>query len=169
MEKPKRIALVGSKLGLSFVLNTTTSDYYFSTEDHVGFTIQIFSPSNFADERNGDMTSILINTNTKSYLKLRPTTIQSKMAIHKYPSVRRGCLFEHELFEQYAGHYSFNDCLLKCKLRKLINVCDCMPFFLPTNFPDGTVTPIKCTLANNKCLNRWKCNLISNINIIFFI
>lgn len=150
------MGLIGSELGLSFVLNTTTSDYYFSTEDHVGFTVHIFNPSNFDDEHNGDVTRMLVNANTKNYYKLVPTTIQSKAAIQQYSPVQRGCLFENELFDQYAGHYSFNDCLLKCKLRKIINVCNCMPFFLPTNFPDGTFTPVKCTLAHNKCLNRWK-------------
>lgn len=158
VERPNKTALTGSKLGLSFVLNTTTSDYYFSTGDHVGFDVMIFPPSNFGDAQNGAVTRLLVNTNTKSYFKLVPTTVQSKAAIEQYSPVQRGCLFEHELFGQYAGHYNFNDCLLKCKLRKIITACRCMPFFLPTNFPDDTVTPIKCTLAHNKCLNRWKRN-----------
>lgn len=122
--------------------------------DHVGFNVQIFNPSDFADVQNGGLTQLFVDTNTKAYFKVMPTTIESKRSIEQYSPVQRGCLFEHELFAQYAGHYSFVDCLLKCKLRSVISLCGCMPFFLPTNFPDGTVTPVKCTLAHNKCLER---------------
>lgn len=158
MQKPTKTALTGPETGLTFVLNATTSDYYFSIGEHVGFTVQIFNPSDFADIGNGGMTQLFVGTNQKSYFKLIATTLESKSAIEQYSPVQRGCLFEHELFQQYAGHYSFVDCLLKCKLRTIISLCGCMPFFLPTNFPDGTVTPVKCTLAHNKCLERWKCN-----------
>lgn len=100
---------------------------------------------------------MLINAGKFTDFKLKTTTIESKAAIEQYTPIQRGCLFEHELIEQYAGHYSFVDCLLKCKLRRLIQLCGCMPFFLPTNFPDGTVSPVKCNLAHNKCLDRYKC------------
>lgn len=39
VEMPNKTSLIGPKLGLSFVLNATTSDYYFSTGDHVGFYV----------------------------------------------------------------------------------------------------------------------------------
>lgn len=127
---------VGPDTGLTFILNTTTSDYYFSTGDHVGFNVQILTATEFPDIQNGGLTQLFIDSNKKAYFKLIPTTIQSKSAIEQYSPVQRGCLFEHELFSQYAGHYSFVDCLLKCKLRNIINICGCMPFTLPTNFPD---------------------------------
>lgn len=157
MERPTRSGFTGSETGLSFVLNTTTSDYYYSTGDFIGFNVNIFNPSDFADIQNGGLTALFVNTNTMAYFKVKPSTIESKLAIEQYTPVQRGCLFEHELFDQYAGHYSFVDCLLKCKLQSIIKLCACMPFFLPTNFPDGTVTPVKCTLAHNKCMDRLKC------------
>lgn len=153
-----KVDFTGIDTALTIVLNTTPSDYYFSVGDHIGFNILIFEPSDFADNQNGGLTQLLVNRNSRSHFKIIPTTIQSKSAIEQYSPVQRGCLFEHELFKQYAGHYSFVDCLLKCKLQSIIDLCGCMPFFLPTNFPDGTVTPVKCTLAHNKCLNRYKCN-----------
>lgn len=143
-------------------MNTTTSDYYFSTGDFVGFKVQILNPSEFPDIQNGGLTQLFVDTNTKAYFKLIPTTIDSKSAIEQYSPIQRGCLFEHELFEQYAGHYSFVDCLLKCKLRNIITICGCIPFFLPTNFPDGTVSPVKCTLAHNKCLERIRRNYFTH-------
>lgn len=162
LEKSSKTGFTGPETGLTFILNTTTSDYYFSTGDFVGFKVQICSPTEFPDVQNGGLTQLFVDTNTKSYFKLIPTTIDSKRAIEQYSPIQRGCLFEHELFEQYAGHYSFVDCLLKCKLRNIITLCGCMPFFLPTNFPDGTVTPVKCTLAHNKCLERIRRNYVTH-------
>lgn len=131
LEKSSKTGFTGPETGLTFILNTTTSDYYFSTGDFVGFKVQICSPTEFPDVQNGGLTQLFVDTNTKSYFKLIPTTIDSKRAIEQYSPIQRGCLFEHELFEQYAGHYSFVDCLLKCKLRNIITLCGCMPFFLP--------------------------------------
>lgn len=167
VEKPRKAEFITSSTGLTVLLNTTTSDYYFSTGDHIGFNVFIFNPSDFGDNQNGGVTHLLVNSNTFADFKLKTTTIESKAAIEQYSPIQRGCLFEHELFKQYAGHYSFVDCLLKCKLRRVIQICGCMPFFLPTNFPDGTVTPVKCTLAHNKCLNRYKCNLHEPLMIYF--
>ena len=135
VEKPLKTGFTGPSTGLTIILNTTTSDYYFSTGDHVGFNVQIFHPSDFADQQNGGLTQLFVDRNTKAVFKLIPTTLDSKSAIEAYSPIQRGCLFEHELFQQYAGHYSFVDCLLKCKLRNIITICGCMPFFLPTNFP----------------------------------
>lgn len=138
-------------------MNATTIDYYFSTGDHRGFNIFFFDPADFSDNQNGGVKHLLMNAGKFTDFKLTTTTIESHAAIEQYTPIQRGCLFEHELFGQYAGHYSFVDCLLKCKLRRLIELCGCMPFFLPTNFPDGTFSPVKCTLAHNKCLDRYKC------------
>lgn len=169
VEKPIKTGFTGPESALTLILNSTTSDYYFSTGDHVGFYMYIFNPSDFADIQNGGLTQLLIDANTNSYFKIIPSTIESQSAIEQYSPIQRGCLFEHELFQQYAGHYSFVDCLLKCKLRYIINHCDCMPFFLPTNFPDGTVSPVKCTLEHNKCLERIRRNYFTMKSISLFI
>lgn len=158
VEKPKKVDFTGTETALTFVLNTTTSDYYYSIADFVGFQLYILDPDNYPDNQNGGLAQLMIGPNTRSYIRLMPSTILSKSAIEQYTPTQRGCLFEHELFDQYAGHYSFVDCLLKCKLRSVIELCGCIPWGLPTNFPDGTTTSVKCTLAHNKCLNRYKCN-----------
>lgn len=156
--KAHKIDFTGAETGLTFVLNTTTVDYYYSIADFVGFNLFILDPDNFPDNQNGGLAQILIGPNTHTHINLIPSTILSQSAIEQYTPTQRGCLFEHELFKQYAGHYSFVDCILKCKLRSVIELCGCAPWGLPTNFPDGTTTPVKCTLAHNKCLNRYKCN-----------
>lgn len=156
LEDAKKTGLIGSELGLSFVLNSTTADYYFSIGDHVGFYVQILYNSEFPDSANGGLTQMLIDTNTESFFKLMPITFISKPSVGQYSAVQRGCLLGHELFHQFGGQYNFVDCLVKCKLQRIVALCDCMPFFMPTNFPDQTGSRVKCTLGHNRCLARWK-------------
>lgn len=150
--------MTGQRYGLTFVLNTTTSDYYFSNGDHIGFYVNICASTEYPDAANGGLTQLIVETNKKSNFKLVPTTVRSKPSIEQYSPHQRGCLFKHELYDQYADHYNMVDCLQKCKIQKVIKLCRCMPFFMPTNFPGNINSPIKCTLADNKCLRESRCN-----------
>lgn len=156
--RPKRSEYTGTNTGLIVILNATTSDFYFPIGNTMGFNVLIFNPTDFPDNQNGGMTSVFVSPNTESFLEIHASTIDADPGVEQYTPIQRGCLFEHELKKQYAGHYSYIDCLLKCKLQRIIALCGCMPFFLPTNFPDGTASSVKCTLAHNKCLNRYQSN-----------
>lgn len=131
-------------------------DYYYPIRHTVGFNVFVFRSSDFPDAQTGGLVQLFVNPDTETFFKLDVTTIQSTTDTLQYSAKQRGCLFEHELYKQYAGHYSFADCLLKCKIRSILALCGCMPFFLPTNFPDGTTSDLKCTLAHNICMNRYK-------------
>ena len=70
--------------------------------------------------------------------------------------LQRGCLFTHELEAEYGGQYSYSDCLVKCRIRSIIALCRCLPFYLPVSFPDGNIAVTdKCTLQHVPCLNRY--------------
>lgn len=155
--KPNKTHYIGPKYGLTVVLNTTTSDYYFSSGDHIGFYVNICSATEYPDVSNGGMIQLILQGNTRAYFRLVPTTVRSKSSIEQYSPKQRGCLFKNELYEQYAGHYNLADCLQKCKIKKTIELCRCMPFYMPTNFPGNISSPIKCTLADNKCLRDVRC------------
>lgn len=60
---------------------------------------------------------------------------------------------------EYGGHYSFTDCLIKCKIRNYISLCGCIPFNLPTNFPDFPPEIrkfMRCNLSHIRCLQKYK-------------
>lgn len=131
--------------------------------------MNICTATEYPDGSNGGLTQLIVQANTRSYFKLVPTTVRSKSSIEQYTPQQRGCLFQHELYEEYAGHYNMIDCLQKCKIQKAIALCHCMPFYMPTNFPGNITSPIKCTLADNKCLRESRCNVTENNHHSFFI
>lgn len=138
------------------LLNTTKIDYLFPLRNTAGFNVHVFNGKEYPDTDTGSFIQLFVNSETEVFFKLDTTTVEAKPAVEQYAPERRGCLFDHELKLQYGGHYSFKDCLLKCKLRRVIALCNCIPFTLPTNFPDGTTSDVKCTLAHNRCLSRYK-------------
>lgn len=64
-------------------------------------------------------------------------------------------MYHHELKHEFGGHYSQSDCLLKCRLKNIMKLCNCVPFYLPTNFPD-TKTFHRCTLADVQCMHKYR-------------
>lgn len=156
--EPTKTKYVGPNFGLTVLLNSTTSDYYFSTGDHIGFYVNIFSGTEFPDNSNSGLSQMILEENRRAYFRVVPITVHSKPSIEKYSPKQRGCLFENEQEAQYAGYYSLADCLQKCKIQMVVSLCHCMPFFQPINFPGNIGSPIKCTLADNKCLTNLRCN-----------
>lgn len=139
------------------MLNSTRSDYYFSTADHIGFYVNILNAYEFPDVTLGGMTQLIVEENRRAYFRVVPITVRSKSSVEQYSPRQRGCLFPHELSDQYGEHYNLVHCLLKCKIRKVDDLCRCMPFFLPKNFPGKISARINCTLADNKCLRQSRC------------
>lgn len=155
-EEPLHTSYTGADSGLILLLNTTKRDYYYPLRNTLGFSVHVFNSREFPDVQTGSFLQLFVNPETEVFYKLDVTTVDAMLAVQQYSPVQRGCLFSHELGVQYGGHYSFADCLLKCKIKSIVNLCNCMPYFMPTNFPDGTTSDVKCTLAHNKCLNRYK-------------
>lgn len=159
LPKPIRNFQMGPDKGLVVLLNTSTVDYYYSTKNSDGFTISINSPSEFPDESSGNFNRYILKNRTEAYVKLDVIALRANAAVESCSVKQRGCLFRHERLVEFGGQYSFNDCLLKCKIRSLITLCGCIPFNLPVNFPDFSKemrTFLRCNLAHVKCLNRYK-------------
>lgn len=74
------------------------------------------------------------------------------------PLLQRQCLFSWEEYQDYQGNYQRSDCVINCRIRSMISLCGCIPFFLPysknTVRENGDVVPI-CSLEHLTCLNRY--------------
>lgn len=154
--EPLHSSFTGADSGLILILNTTKSDYFYPLRNTLGYNVHVFNSHEFPDAQTGGFLQLFVNPETEVFFKLDVTTVDAMLTVQQYAPEQRGCLFSHELSQEYGGYYSFADCLLKCKIRTIVALCNCMPYFFPTNFPDGTTFNVKCTLAHNKCLNRYK-------------
>lgn len=148
--------LTGASKGLIVLLNGTTSDYFYSNRNTLGFAVQLFSPGNFPDGTTGNLREYILNPGREVYLKLLVTTEKSMNTIRPYGINQRKCLFKDEKSQEYGDHYSYPECLTKCKLRSIYALCNCIPFYAPSDFKISDDNRMHCTLADVKCLERYR-------------
>lgn len=148
--------LTGASKGLIVLLNGTTSDYFYSNRNTLGFAVQLFSPGNFPDGTTGNLREYILNPGREVYLKLLVTTEKSMNTIRPYGINQRKCLFKDEKSHEYGDHYSYPECLTKCKLRSIYALCNCIPFYAPSDFKISDDNRMHCTLADVKCLERYR-------------
>lgn len=142
----------------------------------IGFVVGIHNARNFPDPSNGNYHQFVVPQNTETFLKLEVATVKTDSEVIRYPldkvwfdfvivlsafrdglNFQRGCLFNFEQSSKFGGRYSYADCILRCKIYYYLHLCSCIPYTLPTNFPDfyeirnATV----CNLTHLKCLSRY--------------
>lgn len=148
---------MGSDQGLVVILNSTTDDYFYTMKNIFGFTVQIFNNHDFCDITTGAVHEQIIDVNEEVFMRLRVSTLKGDESIRPYTKEQRQCLFEDEMFEQFYGHYSMSQCLLKCKIRSIVALCRCIPFQYPSFSSENTTEKVqKCSLSNIECLNRYR-------------
>lgn len=125
----------------------------------VGFNLQIFNPNEYPDNGVGVMQQQFINPNSDIHFAVTASTIESSIALKPYSPIKRGCLFPVELYEDFQGHYSYPDCLMKCKMKNIFTLCECGPLFLTGYYLGTSFPPITCTLIHNKCVHRFQCKI----------
>lgn len=149
---------VGLNQGLVVILNATADDYFYSTRSFIGFSIHVFSNYDFPDVFTGTVHEQVVDANEEVFMRLHVSTLLGDDSIRAYSTEQRGCLFDDEMYEQFNGHYSLSQCLLKCKIRSIIALCKCIPFQFPSHFATESATEHiqTCTLNNIECLNRYR-------------
>lgn len=66
-------------------------------------------------------------------------------------------MFPTDLPDQYNGNYVYGDCLVKCKLKSVVALCNCKPFHSPMDFPDLQMSSLPfCSLTHLQCLNKYR-------------
>lgn len=76
--------MTGTDRGLVLLLNTTTSDYYYSTRNTVGFSINVFDAYDYPDDANGYLTQVILNNEVEGLLELEATSTISDHATMYY-------------------------------------------------------------------------------------
>lgn len=60
---------------------------------------------------------------------------------------KQGFLFDRK-------RYSYTNCLAECKMKSILALCDCIPFFMPVS-PDFKFIKQVCTLVDTTCLDKY--------------
>lgn len=82
--EPLHSFVTGPEMGLILVVNTSSSDYFYSIFNSVGFNIQIFNPDEYPDSTSGSVQERFISPGTETFVRIDANLIQSQDSITQY-------------------------------------------------------------------------------------
>ncbi|GAB0090609.1 uncharacterized protein DMENIID0001_053480 [Sergentomyia squamirostris] len=152
-------------MGLLITLNASLEDYYYPMFNLEGFVITIFGNDEYPDPSAGYVSEILISPGYENYLKVDAYSTFAERNVANYAVDTRGCLFDDEAEMKMDVAYSRADCVVNCRIKSVIRLCECVPFFLPhaESFGDGTHCRV-CDLQDIPCLEKYKIKWATVVN-----
>lgn len=150
--------VTGPEMSLIVLLNTSTDDYYFNLFNGPGFRILIFDENEFPDSNSGGVIEEMARPGRETFLRVDPVTVEASTNIMTYSVETRGCYYPTEWRNRYGGDYKRTTCILNCRIRSLIALCQCVPFYyyLNTYLPNQSQMPSVCTLQHVACLEKYR-------------
>lgn len=160
-EEAIKTRFYGTENGLQLILNASDSDYYYPLLNNYGHSALIFQAHDFPDQATGYLEQRFIKPNVETMIELFASTLEAKESLRWFRPEQRECLFRDER-PGYNGFYSQSECLLNCRIRSFVALCDCVPFFIPRTTRNSLLSnnTQTCNLEHVSCLNKYQseCN-----------
>uniref|UniRef100_A0A182Q1S7 Pickpocket n=1 Tax=Anopheles farauti TaxID=69004 RepID=A0A182Q1S7_9DIPT len=153
---PYFLDVTGPEMGLVLLLNGSTNDYFYNLFNNIGFNLQIFNPNEVPDSTAGGVNEQFVHLGTETFIRVDAITINSEPDLLRYSRQKRQCVFRSELLK-YGANYGRSSCVAACRLRSVMALCDCVPFYMPTaGAATGGKSITTCNLQHIACLNKYK-------------
>lgn len=148
-------------MSLILTLNTSWDDYHYNLFNGPGFRVLIFDENEYPDTLSGGVLEYHASPGLETFLRVDPVTVESSANILQYGLETRGCWFPTEWRNRFGGDYKRSTCILNCRIRSLIALCGCIPFYyyINTHLPDNSLPPTVCTLQHVACMAKYKVKL----------
>ncbi|KAK5637987.1 hypothetical protein RI129_012282 [Pyrocoelia pectoralis] len=144
----------GLENGLSVTINHNTSDYFYPLLSSSGAIVEIFNPLDFPDMVSGNLQQRLVPIGDETFVRLSATATYAAEEVRKYSIHKRKCSFWDESKTHFGSHSTHSDCLLNCRMKSMIALCQCIPFMFANIFT-GIDVP-QCTFQDLPCLFKYQ-------------
>ncbi|CAD6993459.1 unnamed protein product [Ceratitis capitata] len=154
-----RDRLVNTDMGLTVVLNTSHKDDFVSVLKVDGYIVIVHNPEVFADTTSGESRELFLTYGEESFLALHALLVFTDPSLSSFSPITRKCYFENEFSHYEMGsqwNYSFSNCITRCRIRSMVALCNCIPFYMDTKLLIETDGVIYCTLQHVPCLLSYK-------------
>ncbi|KAL9694284.1 hypothetical protein quinque_013569 [Culex quinquefasciatus] len=143
-------------MGLVLLVNGSANDYFYNLFNSIGFSLQVFNPTEVPDITSGGVQEQFIHLGTETFIRVDAITINSEPDVRRYSKETRQCVFRNELLK-YGGRYGRSNCVAACRIRSVVALCECVPFYMPTAAGvAGDRSLTVCNLQHIVCLNKYK-------------
>ncbi|XP_037943866.1 sodium channel protein Nach-like [Teleopsis dalmanni] len=174
-ERNYKNRFVGSGSGLILLLNSSILDEFNTILNIIGYVVIVHNPDDFADISSGGSQVVFPTFNQESFVPISARVIDTDDDLRQFHSKNRKCYFDEETASPPSPNrqypYSFVNCVTRYRIRSIMALCGCLPFFMPlelvgVTFRDGMMY---CNLQHITCLLRydfkWRSILTESVNI----
>uniref|UniRef100_A0A8D8FEW8 Sodium channel protein Nach n=2 Tax=Culex pipiens TaxID=7175 RepID=A0A8D8FEW8_CULPI len=148
-----RLSGAGKHVGLSVTVDIEPQNYMAPTKSFFGADVFLHSPIDFPADSDFEDT---LQPGWDVDFCVTPMPIDSSDSLRRVPLKKRQCFMEGEGTVQSGSSFSSNLCMSECRLRTIVKLCNCVPFF----FADFNISETEgvqlCTLANVNCLRHFR-------------
>lgn len=124
----KPIDTVNMNAGLELLVHPESWNYKSFTEPIYGFYLFIHHPEDFIDFPT-EWSTFQPSYHIK--ILILPDTLRSDENIRSLQYKQRQCIFQNENFLEFSNEYSYWSCLAECRMREILKICNCIPFYYP--------------------------------------
>lgn len=135
---------IGSRMGLTVLLNTSSAEYFCTSTKSYGFKVMIHSP---VEKPKVGNFGLLVTKQRETRISIKPSIQSASPKIKTIPIGKRHCLFSDEGNLTYYRTYSRKNCELECEAKYIKEICGCILYYLPKIDPNTTI----CSPAKSKC------------------
>ncbi|KAH8388064.1 hypothetical protein KR093_011523 [Drosophila rubida] len=144
---PRTSGGTGSRMGLTVVLNASTTEYYCTKSMSNGFKVLVHNPAELPKVSNY---GFIVSSGREARIPIEPVYEDATPSIRSIKKSVRRCLFSDENDLTYYRTYSRKNCELECEAKLLLRDCSCVLYYLPRIDPTARV----CGPNDNNCTNR---------------
>ncbi|KAH8292921.1 hypothetical protein KR044_008658 [Drosophila immigrans] len=144
---PRTSGGTGSRMGLTVVLNASTSEYYCTKSMSNGFKVLVHNPAELPKVSNY---GFIVTSGREARIPIEPVYEDATPSIRSIKKSVRRCLFSDENDLSYYRTYSRKNCELECEAKLLLRDCSCVLYYLPRIDPAARI----CGPNDNNCTNR---------------
>lgn len=158
VEKPRLSAYTGPDMGLLLLVHGQPNDYFYQMSSMKGFHVIIHNPYDFPDMPSGGINQVQVQLGRETFIRVDSHTITPDPFIRNFNPATRSCYFPLEMGTKFGGTYVKSQCIVYCRMKSILALCDCVPFSMPVDifFKNNATTMQICNLNHISCLNRYR-------------
>ncbi|XP_053663721.1 pickpocket protein 11-like [Anopheles marshallii] len=151
--RSKRLSGAGRNVGLSILIDVQPDTYMAPTKSYYGAEVYIHDSNDFPSD--ADLEHVA-QPGWDVIMSVIPLPIESSSTMSQVPESMRNCFLPEESDSQPRDVFNLNVCMAKCRLRTILKLCNCVPFYYADlNIAEGKGMEM-CSLKNVACLHYFR-------------
>lgn len=147
-EENLRFYTVGGSrfFGLKVLLKYDSAEYLGDLDSSKGFDVSIRDGYDYPDMSVSSYQLLVGNSLT---LALSPSVLHSDKDLKSVTESKKECWFgdEHQL--ECSNIYTYQNCIMECQAKAMLDLCGCIPYYYPVPWNICTIAQTDCILQND--------------------